>query len=128
MTGVFKQSILADIRNYNTGEIMKADKEIFEIQAEICKTLANAKRLEIINTLCSRELTVGEIADKMDIRTANLSQHLSIMKAKGILSSRRDGVHIYYSITNPKVVQACSLMKEVMAEQMEAKGKLSEKI
>jgi len=87
--------------------------------------MANAKRLEIISILGNKEMTVGEIADKMDIRMANLSQHLSIMKAKGILKSRREGVSIYYHITNPKVVQACKLMREVMMEQLKEKGKLS---
>lgn len=103
-------------------------KEVYELQANICQTLANAKRLEIIGILCNAELTVGEIAEKMDIRTANLSQHLSIMKSKGILVSRRDGVHIYYRISNPKVVQACSLMKEVMIELLENQGKLSREV
>ena len=104
------------------------DKKIFELQANICQTMANAKRLEIISVLCDREVSVGEIAEKMDIRTANLSQHLSIMKTKGILTSRRDGVHIYYRIANPKVVKACNLMKEIMIEQMEAQVILSKKI
>ena len=104
------------------------DKRIFELQANICQTMANAKRLEIISILCDREVSVGEIAEKMDIRTANLSQHLSIMKAKGILTSRRDGVHIYYRIANPKVVKACNLMKEILIEQMEAQTILSKKI
>ncbi|MBI5755900.1 MAG: helix-turn-helix transcriptional regulator [Nitrospirae bacterium] len=101
------------------------DKEIFELHASICQIMANAKRLEIISILGNKEMTVGEIADKMDIRMANLSQHLSIMKAKGILKSRREGVSIYYHITNPKVVQACKLMREVMMEQLKEKGKLS---
>ena len=104
------------------------DKKIFELQANICQTMANPKRLEIISVLCDREVSVGEIAEKMDIRTANLSQHLSIMKTKGILTSRRDGVHIYYKIANPKVVKACNLMKEILIEQMEAQAILSKKI
>jgi len=103
-------------------------REVYELQANICQTLANAKRLEIIGILCDRELTVGDIAEKMGIRTANLSQHLSIMKSKGILNSRRDGVHIYYSISNTKVVQACGLMKEVMVELLQAQGNLSKKV
>ena len=103
-------------------------REVYELQANICQTLANAKRLEIIGILCDKELTVGDIAEKMGIRTANLSQHLSIMKSKGILNSRRDGVHIYYSISNPKVVQACGLMKEVMVELLQAQGNLSKKV
>lgn len=101
------------------------DKEIFELHASICQIMANAKRLEIISILGDKELTVGEIAEMMDIRMANLSQHLSIMKAKGILKSRREGVNIHYRISNPKVVQACRLMREVMMEQLREKGILS---
>ena len=100
-------------------------KEIYELHASICQVMANSKRLEIINILGNKEMTVGEIAEKMEIRMANLSQHLSIMKAKGILKSRREGVNIYYRISNPKVVQACRLMCEVLMEQLKEKGKLS---
>ncbi|MBI5407353.1 MAG: helix-turn-helix transcriptional regulator [Nitrospirae bacterium] len=101
------------------------DREILELHASICQIMANAKRLEIISILGDKELTVGEIAEMMDIKMANLSQHLSIMKAKGILKSRREGVNIHYRISNPKVVQACRLMREVMIEQLREKGMLS---
>ena len=107
---------------------MKIDKEVFELQASICQTMANAKRLEIISILGERELAVSDLADKMDVKISNLSQHLSIMKNKGILTSRRDGVHIYYRIANPKVIKACCLMKEVMTELLEAQGKLSKMV
>ena len=102
-------------------------KELFELQADICKTLAKAKRLEIISLLGEGELPVGEIAERMGVRLANLSQHLSIMKAKGILEARRDGVHIYYRLSNPKVTKACALMKEVLIEQMEAQAAISKR-
>lgn len=46
------------------------------------------------------------------------------MKLKGILQSRRDGVNIYYSISNPKVVQACSIMREVLTELIIERSKM----
>lgn len=101
------------------------NKEIFELQAGVCQMLANAKRLEIIGILGEEELSVGEIAEKMDLRMANISQHLSIMKSKGILLSRRDGVNIYYRISNPKVVTACNLMKEVLMERLETQRRFA---
>ena len=55
---------------------------------------------------------------------ANVSQHLAVMRLKGILRSRREGVNIYYRIANPKVVQACTLMREVLTEQMRERSKL----
>lgn len=108
----------------NRIEEMKKDKTLFELQSEVCKTLASAKRLEILNALKDGEKTVGSLVEILGVPKANVSQHLAVMKNKGILESRRDGVHIYYSVANPKVIQACILMREVLTEQMQEKSKL----
>ncbi len=90
----------------------------------MCKTLASPKRLEIINALKDGEKTVGELVEILGVPKANVSQHLAVMRHKGILKSRRDGVNIHYRIANPKVVQACVLMREVLTEQMKERSKL----
>jgi ArsR family transcriptional regulator len=106
---------------------MKKDKTIFEPQAEVCKTIASAKRLEIINALKEGEKTVTELVQALGVPKANVSQHLAVMRHKGILKARRSGVNIYYSIANPKVVEACSLMREVLTEMMKERARLAEK-
>ncbi len=103
---------------------MKQSKTLFELQSEVCKTLASPKRLEIINALKDGQKTVGELVVILGVPKANVSQHLAVMRHKGILNSRRDGVNIYYRIANPKVVQACVLMREVLTEQMQEKSRL----
>lgn len=100
-----------------------SDKSIFEMQAEICKTLTNPKRIEILNTLKSEEKTVSELVSALGASKANVSQHLAVMRHKGILATRREGVNIYYRVANPKVIEACALMKEVLFEQHMAKKK-----
>jgi len=100
------------------------DKAIFELQAEICKTLTNPKRIEILNTLKTEEKTVTELVEALGASKANVSQHLAVMRHKGILTTRRDGVNIFYRVSNPKVIDACSLMKEVLFEQHAAKKKV----
>lgn len=100
------------------------ERAIFEFQAEVCKTLANPKRLEIIHALKGGEKSVSELVEILEIPKANVSQHLSVMRNKGVLNSRKNGVNVFYSISNPKVVKACILMREVLAEQMHEKGKL----
>ncbi len=97
------------------------DKSIFEMQAEICKTLTNPKRIEILNTLKNEEKTVTELVAALGASKANVSQHLAVMRHKGILATRREGVNIYYRVSNPKVIEACSLMKDVLFEQHAAK-------
>ncbi len=100
------------------------DKSIFEMQADICKTLTNPKRIEILNVLRNEEKTVTELVNALGASKANVSQHLAVMRHKGILTTRREGVNIYYRVTNPKVIEACALMKEVLFEQHTAKKKV----
>jgi ArsR family transcriptional regulator len=99
------------------------DKTIIEMQAEICKTLTNPKRIEILNALKNGEKTVTELVAALGASKANVSQHLALMRLKGILTTRRNGVNIYYRVSNPKVIAACTLMKEVLYEQHAARKK-----
>lgn len=103
-------------------------KEVFELQAEICKTLANPKRLEIIAALKEGELSVGELVEKLGITKANVSQHLAVLRQRKVVTSRRDGVNIYYRINNPKITEACALMKAVLLEQIEEGERLAKRI
>jgi ArsR family transcriptional regulator len=100
------------------------DKAIFEMQSEICKTLTNPKRIEILNALRTEEKTVTELVAALGVSKANVSQHLAVMRHKGILTTRRLGVNIYYRVANPKVIDACTLMKEVLFEQHASKKKI----
>ncbi|MFN3481307.1 MAG: ArsR/SmtB family transcription factor, partial [Thermodesulfovibrionales bacterium] len=74
------------------------------------------------------EKTVSELVEILGVPKANVSQHLAVMRHKGILKSRREGVNIYYRVASPKVIEACLLMKEVLMEQMKEKGKLAEMV
>ncbi len=104
---------------------MKKHKSIYELQAEICKTLASPVRIEILATLKGGEKSVTELIEILGISKANVSQHLAVMRIKGILNSRREGVNIYYSVANPKVIQACGLMREVLSELLTESGKMA---
>ncbi|MBI3600369.1 MAG: helix-turn-helix transcriptional regulator [Nitrospinae bacterium] len=104
------------------------DKRIYEMHAGICCIFSNPKRLEIIDLLRDGEKSVNELSSLMEIPQANLSQHLSLMRQSGILDTRREGVNIYYSIANPKVIKAFEIMREVLLEQLSRHEKLAKKI
>lgn len=104
-----------------------ADRQLYELHASICHTLSNPKRLEIIDRLRKRELSVTELAEALEISQANLSQHLAIMRQKGIVTTRREGLNVFYSMSNPKIIQACDLMRQVLLEHLEASAKLAAK-
>ncbi len=92
------------------------NKTLFHLHAEVCKTLANAKRLEILNLLRNGEMSVRDIIKQMRVSKANVSQHLAVMRRAGIVETRRDGVNVYYWVSNTKVTKACDLMREVLLE------------
>ncbi len=95
-------------------------ERLFELHAEVCKTLSNPVRLRIINELQDGEMTVGALAKKLGIRQAHVSQHLAVLRQRGgVVKTRRDGPNIYYGISNPKIVKACSLIREVLLEQLQ---------
>src|SRR3989339_971781 len=102
-------------------------KELYKIHAEMCKVLSNSTRLEILNLLRDKELSVTELIGKTKLSQVNISQHLSIMKSKGIVVSNRKGKNIYYKLTNPKIIKAFDIIRDVLAEKLKKNGKIVEK-
>ncbi len=103
---------------------MAEDQDIFELHADICKTLANPLRLRILSELQQGEHTVNSLSNNLKVRQANVSQHLSVLRHQGVVSIRKDGPNVYYKISNPKITKACNLMREVLIEYIQDKSKL----
>ena len=102
------------------------DKQVFRLHARICRTLAHAKRIEILSLLREGELSVSELAKQMGVSLPNASQHLSILRDKGVVAARREGVTIYYRVADPRIIQACDLMRAVMFDQLARGSELIE--
>jgi DNA-binding transcriptional ArsR family regulator len=98
--------------------VSRADaQEIYELHARVCKALADGKRLLIINELRDGPRTVGEVVAALGIPQANASQHLSVLRDRRIVTARRSGSNVYYSLTSPKIIAAIDLLCEFMAER-----------
>lgn len=95
-------------------------KDFYQIHSEVCKTLANPKRQEILDNLRKKDMTVKELVRATGISQANLSQHLSILRAKGIVTSRREGIHVFYTLAHPKIIQAFDLISEVLRDSLKS--------
>ncbi|MBI4306353.1 MAG: winged helix-turn-helix transcriptional regulator [Chloroflexi bacterium] len=100
-------------------------ERLYDLHAAICKSFANPWRLRIVEALGGGELTVSELVERLGIPKSNVSQHLGLMREKGVVEHRRDGAHVFYRLANPKVLQACRLMREVLLERFEQDGRLS---
>lgn len=92
-------------------------QKLFSLQEETFKVIANQKRLEIIQLLGNRELTVTEMTEMLGLPQANLSQHLAPLRQAEIVRTRRSGVRIYYHLTDQRIAEACGLIKDFLQEQ-----------
>ena len=98
-------------------------RERFRFHAEICRSIAHPKRLEILNLLRRGRRSVGELAELMDISPANVSQQLAVLRHAGVVRRAMEGTSAYYSISDVRVLEAYDLMTQVMEEQLAERTK-----
>lgn len=90
---------------------MKTDVlQLAEEQATVCRAFGNSRRLIILWSIASEELSVHEIAERVGSSLQNVSQHLNLLKKTGIVISRREGQTIYYRIADQDFLTKCPAM------------------
>ena len=82
-------------------DISGFDKSMsFDREAEILKVLGHPVRLKIVAGLMSESCNVKKIWECLELPQATVSQHLALLKNKGIIEGRRDGVEVFYKVVN----------------------------
>jgi DNA-binding transcriptional ArsR family regulator len=99
--------------------------EITTLQAEVLRTLASPRRLEIIHRLAEGPCEVGRLAEDIGASQPNVSQHLAVLRAAGIVEAERDGREVRYRLADPDVVVACNVMRGVLQRRLSRLGRLS---
>jgi len=99
---------------------------VYILHAQILKTLANPRRLMIMDCLHRGEKTVGEIEVAVELPQANVSQHLAALRAQGLVVARREGNTVRYSLVSETVVKACDLFHDFLMERMRSNQDLME--
>jgi ArsR family transcriptional regulator len=92
------------------------------MHAELCKALANEHRLAILYALSQGEMSVSQLAEEVGISLHNVSQHLRILKERLLVTARKEGQTVNYSITSLKYIRGCSLIRQALVEQIRAQG------
>lgn len=91
--------------------------QTFTQHAEFLKALAHPRRLEIVHLLRDQELPVGDIHTMLDLPQANISQHLMILRKAHVVISRKVGAHVYYSLSDMRIIKASDLLREILISQ-----------
>ncbi len=99
--------------------------EITILQAEVLKTLASPRRLEILHALADGPMEVGRLAATIGAGQPNVSQHLAVMRTAGIVDAERDGREVRYRLADADVMVACRLMRTVLERRLTRLGRLA---
>lgn len=81
--------------------------------AIVARALADAKRLCVLETLATGERSVSELSRDVGCQVPNMSQHLGVLRSAGLVTARREGTTIYYSLADPRVLEAYRLMQNI---------------
>ncbi len=92
--------------------LITQDEDI-ERASRSMKAMSHPLRLKILCTLGEKELSVQDIVEHVGTSQSNISQHLAILRDKGILSSRKDANRVYYRVSDARTLRLISMMREV---------------
>lgn len=90
---------------------------IYEKQANIAKAMGHPVRIAVIDFLQNGEQCVCDIAAKVKTERTNLSKHLALMVAAGVLESRKDGLKVIYKIKTPCILRFLECLRQCLREQ-----------
>lgn len=100
-------------------------RELYRLQARLCQTLADPTRLEIVQLLRDGPRPVKDLVEATGQRQAKISQHMAIMRQRGIVHARRVGNEMHYELTDTRIVDACRQTREMLLEQLRRQGELA---
>jgi DNA-binding transcriptional ArsR family regulator len=100
----------------NPIDLFAGDEDIDRASRSL-KAMSHPLRLKILCTLGGQEISVQEIVEQVGTSQSNISQHLAILRDKGILASRKDANRVYYRVSDSRTLQLISMMREVFCSR-----------
>jgi ArsR family transcriptional regulator len=111
--GTKTMSVKPHLDNGNHSVVLITHDEDIERASRSLKAMSHPLRLKILCTLGEREYSVQDIVEQVGTSQSNISQHLAILRDKGIISSRKDANRVYYRVTDARTLRLISMMREV---------------
>ena len=109
-------------RSAHTSAPLSGDDEVFDLAAQTFRVMSAPMRLKIISALCEGEKSVTQLLEAVQTTQPNMSQHLASLFRAGVVGKRRDGVMIYYRITDNRLVSLCRTLCQHLSEREPVKS------
>lgn len=98
--------------------------ELAELTATLCHALNDPKRLLLIHALANGPSSVSALAAMVEASVANVSQHLAVLRDRGLVDSERDGLNVIYSLRYPELVDAVAQLRGILRTELQRRGEL----
>jgi len=100
--------------------------EVDQLHAEICASLADARRILILYALASRPRPVSELATELGFDASSVSRHLKILRHRGLVSASRVGSQVRYAVADDRLIEALDLLRGVLRDSLYRRAELAE--
>ena len=91
-------------------------RPLYQAKAEFFKTLGHPARIRVLELLSERERAVGEMLPEVGVEATNLSQHLAVLRRAGLVTFRKEGSTVFYSLTSPQVAELLAVARRILTE------------
>ena len=101
-------------------------RPLYQLKAEFFKTLGHPARIRVLELLSEREHAVAEMLPEVGIEAANLSQQLAVLRRAGLVTTRKEGSSVYYSLTSPDVAELLRVARQILTGVLSGQVELLE--
>jgi ArsR family transcriptional regulator len=99
-------------------------RPLYQLKAEFFKTLGHPARIRVLELLSERDRTVAEMLPEVGIEPAHLSQQLAVLRRAGLVTSRKEGSSVRYSLTSPHVAELLSVARLILTGVLSGQAEL----
>jgi DNA-binding transcriptional ArsR family regulator len=94
----------------------QVSRPLYQAKAEFFKTLGHPARIRVLELLSQREYAVGEMLPEVGVEATSLSQQLAVLRRAGLVTFRKEGSTVYYSLTSPQVAELLTVARRILTE------------
>jgi len=105
---------------------MPVSRPLYQLKAEFFKTLGHPARIRVLELLSQREHAVSEMLPEVGIEPANLSQQLAVLRRMGLVTTRKEGSAVHYSLTSPQVAELLAVARQILTGMLTGQIELLE--
>jgi len=110
--------------NATTSSSSNFNQEITRLHANICAAISDPRRLMLLYAIDQQPRNVSRLAESIGISQPAASRHLKLLQQRGLVQANRDGASIIYTLTDPRLIEAMNMLRDVLYQRLEKRAEL----